>query len=123
MAYFRCLKWVRSKKFCDSIEIAYTIKLRIELGDLKCSKSWIFFHLVNHSYVLEWDCLGEISNNTFDNMTHPSAAPVSSSKSTVLAVARSSTTSKNKELQEGKNFNFFSLEKVFLLDHMLTSIL
>ena len=40
------------------------------------------------------------------NLTARCAAPVSSSTSTVLAVARSSSTSKNKELQEGNTNDF-----------------
>ena len=37
------------------ILITYTIKLWSNLGDLKNEKSWIFFHLVKSSWVLEWD--------------------------------------------------------------------
>ena len=49
------------------------------------------------------------------NLTARCAAPVSSSTSTVLAVARSSSTSTNKELQEGNidftNFFYFFFKK------------
>ena len=52
------------------------------------------------------------------NLTARCAAPVSSSTSTVLAVARSSSTSKNKELQEGNTNDFTKLFPFFLMDNV-----